>query len=81
MANLDPAMKELFSYVGVSAEVLQDKETADIIYDIIEKGGGIDKVREEMQSKRSVPAPPPPSRSLPEPPRKCNTPTQFTPQV
>ena len=51
--NLDPSLKSLFDEAGVSASQLQDKETANFIYDFIEQYGGIDTVK-ETQKKKNV---------------------------
>ena len=60
MENLDPDLKTLFDQVGVSEEQLKDKETADFIYDFIEQQGGLNKIKQDIQTQR-VPPPPPPA--------------------
>ena len=60
MENLDPDQKTLFDQVGVSEEQLKDKETADFIYDFIEQQGGLNKIKQDIQTQR-VPPPPPPA--------------------
>lgn len=45
MNEVDPALKSLFSDAGVSDHQLKDKETAQFIYDFIEKRGGVDAVK------------------------------------
>eukprot|EP00062_Callorhinchus_milii_P013384 gi/632961422/ref/XP_007896747.1/ PREDICTED: LOW QUALITY PROTEIN: neural Wiskott-Aldrich syndrome protein [Callorhinchus milii] len=65
--NLDPELKNLFDLCGISESQLKDKETSKIIYDFIEKKGGVEAVKNEL--RRQAPPPPPPSRGgLPPPP-------------
>lgn len=81
--RLDDRWKELFSQIGVTAEQMQQKETMDFIYDFVEKRGGIDNVRREIENEKATeppppapsrgqsrgpPPPPPPSRGGPPPP-------------
>ncbi|XP_041833381.1 LOW QUALITY PROTEIN: WASP like actin nucleation promoting factor b [Melanotaenia boesemani] len=63
--NLDPDLKNLFDMCGISEAELKDKETSKVIYDLIEKNGGVEAVRDEL---RRQPPPPPPSRGGPPPP-------------
>ncbi|XP_072311020.1 WASP like actin nucleation promoting factor b isoform X2 [Eucyclogobius newberryi] len=63
--NLDPELKNLFDMCGISETDLKDKETSKVIYDFIEKKGGVEAVKNEL--RRQAP-PPPPSRSGPPPP-------------
>ncbi|XP_078798314.1 actin nucleation-promoting factor WASL isoform X6 [Oryzias latipes] len=64
--NLDPELKNLFDMCGISETDLKDKETSKQIYDIIEKSGGVEAVKNEL--RRQAPPPPPPSRGGPPPP-------------
>lgn len=65
MDNLDPNLKRLFDDAGVSAQELQDEDTAQFIYDFIESSGGIDAVTQQSQKPRaSRPAMP----TIPQPP-------------
>ena len=57
MDNLDPSLKALFDQVGISTSQLQDKETANFIYDFIEQNGGIEALKKEQEYRP--------------PPRKC----------
>ncbi|XP_076153188.1 actin nucleation-promoting factor WASL-like isoform X2 [Alosa pseudoharengus] len=57
--NLDPELKNLFDMCGISEAQLKDKETSKVIYDFIEKKGGVEAVKNEL--RRQAP-PPPPSR-------------------
>ncbi|XP_075886373.1 actin nucleation-promoting factor WASL-like isoform X2 [Nelusetta ayraudi] len=63
--NLDPELKNLFDMCGISEAQLKDKETSKVIYDFIEKKGGVEAVKNEF--RRQAP-PPPPSRGGPPPP-------------
>ncbi|KAK9975553.1 hypothetical protein ABG768_020804 [Culter alburnus] len=63
--NLDPDLKNLFDMCGISEAELKDKETSKVIYDFIEKKGGVEAVKDEL--RRQAP-PPPPSRGGPPPP-------------
>lgn len=49
--NLDPDLKKLFSFAGISDDQLTDKETSKLIFDVIEQSGGLDAVKEEMRKK------------------------------
>lgn len=63
--RLDEKWKDLFALVGVTDEQMQKKETRDFIYDFVERRGGIDNVRREIEiekEKASAPPPPAPSR-------------------
>lgn len=64
--NLDPELKKLFDMCGISEAQLKDKETSKVIYDFIEKTGGVEAVKNEL--RRQAPPPPPPSRGGPPPP-------------
>uniref|UniRef100_G3TNX6 Actin nucleation-promoting factor WASL n=1 Tax=Loxodonta africana TaxID=9785 RepID=G3TNX6_LOXAF len=64
--NLDPELKNLFDMCGISEAQLKDRETSKVIYDFIEKTGGVEAVKNEL--RRQAPPPPPPSRGGPPPP-------------
>uniref|UniRef100_A0A803KGS4 Actin nucleation-promoting factor WASL n=1 Tax=Xenopus tropicalis TaxID=8364 RepID=A0A803KGS4_XENTR len=70
--NLDPELKKLFDLCGISEAQLKDKETSKVIYDFIEKTGGVEAVKNELRRQGpprwSAPPPPPPSRGGPPPP-------------
>ena len=66
MDNLDPNLKRLFDDAGVSAQELQDEDTAQFIYDFIESSGGIDAVTQQKPhasrpAMPTIPQPPIPS--------------------
>ncbi|XP_074554500.1 actin nucleation-promoting factor WASL-like isoform X3 [Halichoeres trimaculatus] len=69
--NLDPELKNLFDLCGISEAQLKDKETSKVIYDFIEKKGGVEAVKNELRRQgppRWSAPPPPPSRGGPPPP-------------
>uniref|UniRef100_M4A8C5 Actin nucleation-promoting factor WASL n=1 Tax=Xiphophorus maculatus TaxID=8083 RepID=M4A8C5_XIPMA len=76
--NLDPELKNLFDMCGISEAQLKDRETSKVIYDFIEKKGGVEAVKNEL--RRQAP-PPPPSRSggppPPPPPHSTAPPPPF----
>ena len=47
--NLDPELKSLFDMCGISEAQLKDKETSKVIYDFIEKKGGVEAVKNELR--------------------------------
>lgn len=47
--NLDPELKSLFDTCGISEAQLKDKETSKVIYDFIEKQGGVEAVKSEYR--------------------------------
>ncbi len=48
---MDPFMQTLFDEVGISPSQLKDKETANFIYDFIDKRGGIEALKKEQENK------------------------------
>ncbi|XP_062373939.1 WASP like actin nucleation promoting factor b isoform X2 [Sardina pilchardus] len=64
--NLDPELKNLFDMCGISEAQLKDKETSKVIYDFIEKKGGVEAVKNEL--RRQAPPPPPSRGGAPPPP-------------
>ncbi|XP_053544253.1 actin nucleation-promoting factor WASL isoform X1 [Ictalurus punctatus] len=65
--NLDPELKNLFDMCGISEAQLKDQKTSKVIYDFIEKKGGVEAVKTEIR-RQAPPTPPPPSRSGVPPP-------------
>uniref|UniRef100_A0AAQ4PSG5 WASP like actin nucleation promoting factor a n=1 Tax=Gasterosteus aculeatus aculeatus TaxID=481459 RepID=A0AAQ4PSG5_GASAC len=47
--NLDPELKMLFDMCGISEAQLKDRETSKVIYDFIEKKGGVEAVKNELR--------------------------------
>ncbi|XKL64236.1 hypothetical protein PGB90_004322 [Kerria lacca] len=73
MENVDSTMLQFFKKAGISENDLKDKETMEYIYDFIERHGGYDAVKENIQqSVPPPPSPPPPPpvpiRNVPPPP-------------
>ncbi|KAJ0012459.1 hypothetical protein NQD34_016793, partial [Periophthalmus magnuspinnatus] len=62
--NLDPELKNLFDMCGISETDLKDKETSKVIYDFIEKKGGVEAVKNELRRQAMVPC-------LPSSPHPC----------
>lgn len=48
--------------VGVSDEQLKDQNTANFIYDFVEKHGGIQEANRQLEMAKNTPPPPPPGR-------------------
>uniref|UniRef100_A0A8C1UPJ2 WASP like actin nucleation promoting factor a n=1 Tax=Cyprinus carpio TaxID=7962 RepID=A0A8C1UPJ2_CYPCA len=74
--NLDPELKNLFDMCGISEAQLKDKETSKVIYDFIEKKGGVEAVKNELRRQgppRWCAPPPPPSRGGQPPPPPPHT--------
>ena len=60
---MDPQWRKLLDTVGVSDEQLQDQNTAEFIYEFVEKHGGIQEANRQLEAtKNSAPPPPPPGR-------------------
>ncbi|CAL8386428.1 unnamed protein product [Gadus morhua 'NCC'] len=64
--NLDPELKHLFDMCGISEAQLKDKETSKVIYEFIEKKGGVEAVKKEL--RRQAPPPHPSRGGPPQPP-------------
>ena len=47
--NSDPEMKNLFDMCGISEAQLKDPETSKVIYDFIQKKGGVEAVKNELR--------------------------------
>ena len=72
-SNIAPQWKKLLDHVGVTHEQLNDKSTADFIYDFVEKHGGIQEANRQLEEASRTPPPPPNrkgggGRGLPPPP-------------
>lgn len=55
--NLDPELKNLFDMCGISEAQLKDRETSKVIYDFIEKKGGVEAVKNELRRQGEPVAP------------------------
>ncbi|XP_036426976.1 LOW QUALITY PROTEIN: protein mono-ADP-ribosyltransferase PARP14-like [Colossoma macropomum] len=53
--SLDPELKSFFDVCGISEAQLKDKETFKVIYDFIERKGGVEAVKEQF--RREAPKP------------------------
>ncbi|XP_072542841.1 protein mono-ADP-ribosyltransferase PARP14-like [Salminus brasiliensis] len=53
--SLDPELKNMFSTCGISEAQLTDKETFKVIYDFIEKKGGVEAVKKQFRRDASKP--------------------------
>ena len=77
-SSIDPQWKKLLGTVGVTNEQLEDKNTANFIYDFVEKHGGIREVNQQLEIAASKKGPPPPPfvgrRGLPPPPPRDSGP-------
>ena len=49
MDNLDPELKNLFDMCGISEAQLKDKKTVKVIYNFIERKGGVEAVKEQFR--------------------------------
>ncbi|CAK6975282.1 neural Wiskott-Aldrich syndrome protein-like [Scomber scombrus] len=70
--NLDPELKNLFDVCGISEAQLKDRETSKVIYDFIEKKGGVEAVKKELR-RQAPPPPPSPVGSRPPPPSRVGS--------
>ena len=50
-------MKSLFEMAGISNEALEDDNIRKQIYDVIEKQGGLDAVKQQINQRAPPPAP------------------------
>ncbi|XP_016087230.1 wiskott-Aldrich syndrome protein homolog [Sinocyclocheilus grahami] len=58
--SLDPDLMKLLSRAGISEADMNDSETSQLIYDVIERSGGIEAVKKEVNEQESA-RPPVPS--------------------
>ncbi|CAG01070.1 unnamed protein product, partial [Tetraodon nigroviridis] len=90
--NLDPELRRLFDLCGISEAQLRDVDTSRLIYDFIQRTGGVEAVRSELRRRAPPPppgrggAPPPPppppargSRGAPPPPPPSRAPASAPP--
>lgn len=47
-------MKNLFDLCGISEAQLKDRETSKVIYDFIEKTGGVEAVKNELRRQGNI---------------------------
>ncbi|KAK9970520.1 hypothetical protein ABG768_026458 [Culter alburnus] len=58
--DLDPDLKKLLSCAGISEADMNDSETSQLIYDVIERSGGMEAVKKAVNEQEST-RPPVPS--------------------
>lgn len=51
---MDPELKNLFDMCGISEAQLKDRETSKVIYDFIEKTGGVEAVKNELRRQGNL---------------------------
>nr|XP_057907024.1 WASP actin nucleation promoting factor b isoform X2 [Doryrhamphus excisus] len=66
--NLDPDLWNLLSQAGIGEAEMRDEQTSQLVYNIIERSGGMEAVKREAKKGVAGPPPPPPSRQGPLPP-------------
>lgn len=49
--SLDPDLKKLLSCAGISEAAMEDSETSQLIYDVIERSGGMEALKKEMSQQ------------------------------
>ncbi|XP_027022848.2 wiskott-Aldrich syndrome protein [Tachysurus fulvidraco] len=66
--SLDPDLVKLLSRAGISEADMQDSETSQLIYDVIERSGGMEAIKKELTQQERPPPPPPGVRRTSLPP-------------
>ncbi|XP_061530730.1 WASP actin nucleation promoting factor b isoform X1 [Phycodurus eques] len=66
--NLDPDLCNLLSQAGIGEDEMRDEQTSQLVYNIIERSGGMEAVKREVHRGAAGPPPPPPGRQGPLPP-------------
>lgn len=51
---MDPDLMKLLSRAGISEADLRDSETSQLIYDVIERSGGMEAVKMELNKEGKV---------------------------
>lgn len=49
--DLDPDLKKLLSCAGISEADMNDSETSQLIYDVIERSGGMEAVKKAVNEQ------------------------------
>lgn len=52
--SIDPDLIKLLSRAGISEADMKDSETSQLIYDVIERSGGMEAVKKELNQKGKV---------------------------
>lgn len=52
--SVDPDLMTLLSRAGISEADLNDSETSQLIYDVIERSGGVEAVKQKMNQQGKV---------------------------
>ncbi|XP_057212624.1 actin nucleation-promoting factor WASL [Triplophysa rosa] len=73
--TMDPDLKKLLSCAGISEADLDDSETSQLIYDVIERSGGMEAVKKEVHQQEYTHPPVPQGHrgSLPQVPSGFST--------
>lgn len=50
-SNLDPDLMKVLSCAGISEADMNDSETSQLIYDVIERSGGIEAVKKAVNQQ------------------------------
>ena len=80
--NISADWKQLLDTAGVTHKHLENKDTAEFIYDFVEKHGGIEKANRQLgESKRKALPPLPAKKALSDLPLSSQPPAPPSPQV
>lgn len=52
--SVDPDLMKLLSRAGISEADMRDSETSQLIYDVIERSGGVEALAEELNRQGKV---------------------------
>ncbi|MCJ8734926.1 hypothetical protein PDJAM_G00240900 [Pangasius djambal] len=66
--SVDPDLMTLLSRAGISEADMRDSETSQLIYEVIERSGGMEAVKKELNQQDRPPPPPPSVRRTSLPP-------------
>ncbi|XP_077428996.1 WASP actin nucleation promoting factor b [Vanacampus margaritifer] len=77
--NLDPDLWNVLSQAGIGEDEMRDEKMSQMVYNIIERSGGMEAVKREAKRATGPPAPPP-GRQGPLPPVPGSAPTPPPPR-